>query len=234
MALMKPSPLVQTISGNTGSVNFRAVAGRTVVAASRSSRRTQTAAQCLGPDFVRRSRALWDAATDPERLAWTMVAKSRPVRDRFWNAHYQTGLQAWTHYLTKWWLANDQAWLWSTIEGPFPEVYIPDPLTSITAAFDSATGIYTITPDPLDTVIQYMLCWAVRFARGTAVPSRNWRFIGSRQTTGGAVVWQGEFQRPAVGWTLCQGESVWLAVQTLKLDSGSFPGQMVYLKTTVT
>jgi len=234
MALMKPGPLVQAISGTAGSVNFRAVAGRTVVAQRKARGPSPNAAQSLGPDFIRRCRGLWDAATDPERLAWNMVAKSRPVKDRFGQARYMSGLQAWTQYLTKWWLANDQVWLWSTIEGPFPEVFIPDPLTSITAAFDSGTNVYLITPVPLDTVVQYMLCWAIRFGRGTAVPSRNWRFIGSRNTTGGAVVWQGEFQRPQVGWTLCQNESVWLAVQTLKLASGSFPSQMVYLKTTVT
>lgn len=234
MALMKPGPLLQAISGTAGNVNFRAVAGRTVVAARKTRRASPTPAQNLGPDFIRRCRQLWDAASDAQRLAWNMVAKSRPVKDRFGQARYLSGLQAWTQYLTKWWLANDQVWLWSTIEGPFPEVFLPDQLTSLTCNFDSSSNVYTITPIPIDTVSQYMLCWAVRFAAGTAPPSRMWRFIGSRWTTGGAIVWQGEFQRPAVNWTLGAGERVWLAVQTLKVASGSFPSQMVYQKITVT
>jgi hypothetical protein len=163
-----------------------------------------------------------------------MVARSKPVKDRFGQARYLTGLQTWTRYLTPWWLANNQVFSWTVLPNPYPEAYIPDPLTSITAAFDSGANTYEITPVPLDTQVQYMLVWAIRFGKGTQVPSRMWRFVGSAFTTGAAVDVASIFQSAQLNWTLCPGESVWLAVQTLFTAAGSIGGQIVYLKTTVT
>jgi hypothetical protein len=232
---MKPGPLVQAISGTAGNVNFRAVAGRTVVAARKARQQSPNAAQQLGPNFLAQCRALWNAGTDPERLAWISYARSTPSKNRFGQTQYLSGLQSFTHYMTSLWLASNQTFLWPSIPPPYLQVQPVDLLTTLTASFTSAGGgAYSVTPVPIDSSIRFLLLWAIRFGRGSQVPSRMWRFIGSVYTNGGAIDVTSIFQRPDLNWILISGEPVWLAAQTLDTAAGPALSQTGHAKTTVT
>lgn len=147
MAIFRPGPLVGSISGNLGAVNFRVTKGSPTIAMRSTKSRIRTAKTMLVAGGVERAAPEWAGLTDAQRQAWSDYARFLNRSNRLGISRSYTGRQAQTAFM----LAKSPYWRGSSYVA-VPPLYGRTPTPSISSCAWSESGSQTITFDFLGAI----------------------------------------------------------------------------------
>lgn len=216
MAIFRPGPLVDAISGAVGGVEFARNRGN--VAKKRQLKKHKVGP---GPTEARvhydRAISAWQDLTDEQRLLWRHAATVTPIVNRLGQPRTLTGLQLFVR----------TAIVWRQGTGAFPteppEIYGQTPLSRVDITFAQPSGISVqcFTPDGafnLGTAI-IRVGWLLN--RPLWVRPRSWRNVWAGTLTTGPdggkaqlypnpdppnpvqfVTWPDDLPPPTEDWTI--------------------------------
>jgi len=147
MAIFRPGPLVGSISGNLGAVNFRSTKGAPTIAMRTTKSRIRTPKTMLVATGLERTANEWAGLTDAQRQAWSDYARFLNRTNRLGISHSYTGRQAQTAFM----LAKTPYWRSSSYVA-VPPLYGRTPAPSISSCNWSESGSQTITFDFLGSI----------------------------------------------------------------------------------
>jgi hypothetical protein len=91
MAIVRPGPIIQAISGSVGGVTFAGANARTVLRKKPAPRRRTSAQALQQQERLNHNIRLWQAATDATRAAWNNAAKQYPFTDALGQTYFLSG-----------------------------------------------------------------------------------------------------------------------------------------------
>jgi len=96
MAIFATGPIVGSISGNVGGVNFANPSGSKVARKARRPSRTRTARQLISQSYTTIIANAWNELTADEQTAWRVAAAQKPASNRLGVSRLLSGWQEYT------------------------------------------------------------------------------------------------------------------------------------------
>lgn len=218
MATFSPSPIIGSISGRIGGVEFAMSGQGNILRPTRRRARPPSPAQSQFTANIALFAQIWHEASPALRSAWTAYARSKTSINRFGQ---QVPLKAYKAAFSY----HMYLFQWFNMVVPTPVLLQPPPsatpkpgsIVFLGASFDD-TPSYVITSIINDAESYREFLWAGP-ARNTSWGSRfNWRFIGSQEKTDNAMDWTSFFTDPPINWVFQAGQILWIQLAHSRAD----------------
>jgi hypothetical protein len=212
MATFLPSPIVGSISGPIGALEFAHGRSGNIIKSARRRRSFRTAAQYDHGRILQILGQMWHDASSAMRKSWTTYASTQTTTNR-WAQQvtakpYQTCINYHLYILQ-----------WLDMVIPDPLVLQPPPMSSplpgrmtyMSANF-WATPSYIVYSN-LNSVLDHReFLWAGPSRNESWSGRTNWRFIGCQAKTQYDMDWTSYFSNARTNWAPQAGTWVWLKV----------------------
>lgn len=172
MAIIRPGPLAQAISGSIGGITFTQTRGRSSVGAKPKKTNPRTIRQIAQRNKVSLTPLYWAATAPSRKLVWKNLALQTDLRGRLGTPYHVTGRNLFNRVFAG--PLQQSTPLYAADPQPFA---LPKPL-SLTCNF-SSTGTYEVEPDPYlnDATVHVVFFGARPVSSNTYAAPQYWRYL---------------------------------------------------------